>query len=123
MITQRPQQYLNGHKRQAAVSNSPYRSLLFSDESAAGAAYHTCADVPERLAAGSLQLRGDTLLATLREFSAELAARPALPGLLPAAEAEGSAYFDVFARFMVVYPMWLARLLHHARCRPRWRPP
>lgn len=80
----------------------------------AGAAYHTCADVPERLAAGSLQLRGDTLLATLAEFSAELTARPAPPGPLPPREAEGSAYFDVFARFMVVYPMWLARLLHHA---------
>lgn len=80
----------------------------------AGAAYHTCADVPERLARGSLQLRGDTLLATLAEFSAELAARPAPPGPLPQREAEGSAYFDVFARFMVVYPMWLARLLHHA---------
>ena len=80
----------------------------------AGAAYHTCADVPERLAAGSLQLRGDTLLATLAEFSAVVAARLAPPGPLPAREAEGSAYFDVFARFMVVYPMWLARLLHHA---------
>ena len=79
-----------------------------------GAAYHTCADVPERLAGGSLQLRGDTLVATLLEFSTELAAQAAPLAQLPAGEAEGSVYLDVFALFMVVYPMWLGRILHHA---------
>ncbi|CAM6105759.1 unnamed protein product [Calypogeia fissa] len=83
-----------------------------------GTVYHTPYDLPEFIAPGALQARGDNLIAILKGFTAA----PELKGSLARAEEQEArkgepvehrpVFFDIWAKWMIFYPHKVAVALH-----------
>ena len=80
-----------------------------------GTAYHTARDEMARIRPGTLQGMGDNMLATALEFSRVLGEedfRGEEPDVTPEAVKGGHVFFDILARYMVVYSHRTAAIIH-----------
>lgn len=96
------------HKHQGSLSGIDTAQVFD------GTAYHTARDEVDRIRDGTLQAMGENVLATVIEYSRVLHStnvnnnksnkKPSHQPLV---------FYDIFARYMVVYPASIADIIHH----------
>jgi len=95
------------HKHQGSLSGIDTAQIFD------GTAYHTARDEVGRIRGGTLQAMGENVLATVIEYSRVLDTTANDNNNDKKPSHQPLVFYDIFARYMVVYPASIANIIHH----------
>jgi hypothetical protein len=95
------------HKHQGSLSGIDTAQIFD------GTAYHTARDEVGRIRSGTLQAMGENVLATVIEYSRVLNTTTNDDNTGQKPSHQPLVFYDIFARYMVVYPASIANIIHH----------